>query len=487
MFFVFELKDENFRIELYQAITIGTFVSVIYAFVQFLEIDEFTKKNMYHVSSFFEHKNVFSGFLFLSLPFAILYYLNSSKWWRYFSILSLILTLLFIGILQTRSIYFSMALSLLSSYLLYFKQINSFIKKKIILFSLALVMVLVLGISFKTWEKISISSLVKSESALERIKVWEKTIQLIKENPVLGVGPGNWKYQYMKFGVGDIESVAFSLVSFQKPHNDFLWILAENGLVGFLLFSSILIYVLVIFIKKRKLNLSNTAKICFIFLLGLLADSFFSFPREKISHIFLASILLTLLIIELNPKYYNFSEKRQQLARFGFIVAVSFTLVISLFRFKGEYYSMKLFHAKHENNYKELIDSGKKGISLFYKTNLTSIPLQSYMGYGYNNLRKYDSLLQVSQEAYLISPYSFEVLNNYGFILEKFHQSNEAKKILLESYRINPKYEMTLYNLVVLEFNIKNYTKSLFWLKKIPHFETKYNKTYERILRKIEL
>jgi tetratricopeptide (TPR) repeat protein len=234
------------------------------------------------------------------------------------------------------------------------------------------------------------------------------------------------------------------------------------------------------------LNLSNIAKISFAFLVGLLADSFFSFPKEKISHILLASILLLILISELNPKVYKISNLSQKIIRFSFFGILFFSLIISVFRFKGEYYSVKLFQAKHENNYRKLIDFGQKGNSLFYKTNLTTIPLKSYMGYGYNKLGKYDSLFLVSREAYLISPYSFEVLNNYGFILEKFHQNREAKKIMLKAYRINPINEMTLYNLVVLEFNTKNYRKAKFWLIKIPNYKNKYSKTYSKILENIK-
>ena len=479
--FISDFQEEYFKIEVYKSISIGAMVCCIFAIFQLTEKLDFTKENQYYITSFFEHKNVFTSYLFLSFPFTILLYYNSTKGWRYFSIFTFIVSFSFVLILQTRSIYLAIIFCLITFYVLYFRQINQFIKRKYVLFSLAFVILIISATSLNVWNKITISSFTKSESAIERVKVWNKTVQLIAENPIFGVGPGNWKYQYLKYGVGDIESVAFSLVTFQKPHNDFLWILAENGLVGFLLFASILIYILILVVKARKVNLSNTAKICIAFLVGLLADSFFSFPKEKISHILLASIILVVLIAELNPKTYKISILSQKIIRFSFFGILFFSLLISVFRFKGEYYSMKLFQAKHENNYRNLIDFGQKGNSLFYKTNLTSIPLKSYMGYGYNKLGKYDSLFLVSREAYLISPYSFEVLNNYGFILEKFHQYREAKKIMLEAYRINPKNEMTLYNLVVLEFNTKNYQKALFWLTKIRNYKDKYKKTFEKI------
>ncbi len=57
---------------------------------------------------------------------------------------------------------------------------------------------------------------------------------------------------------------------------------------------------------------------------------------------------------------------------------------------------------------------------------------------------------------------------------------------MIETYRINPRHEMTLYNLVALEFNAKNYKKSLVWLREIPDFDLKYQKTFEKIIEKLQ-
>ena len=75
--------------------------------------------------------------------------------------------------------------------------------------------------------------------------MWENSGEMIKENFVFGVGAGNWqvyfpKYGFDKFSVNEIKN---GLTTYQRPHNDFLWILCETGIIGILAFVSIFIII----------------------------------------------------------------------------------------------------------------------------------------------------------------------------------------------------------------------------------------------------
>ena len=74
-----------------------------------------------------------------------------------------------------------------------------------------------------------------------RYKLYKSTLQLISEHPILGVGPGNWKIEVWQYGLYfDTWGKSFA----QRPHNDFLWVFAEGGVLAGL--SYILIFLILL-------------------------------------------------------------------------------------------------------------------------------------------------------------------------------------------------------------------------------------------------
>ncbi|MCB0304490.1 MAG: O-antigen ligase family protein, partial [Calditrichaeota bacterium] len=72
----------------------------------------------------------------------------------------------------------------------------------------------------------------------ERLQLWEKTLQMVRDHPLLGVGIGNWKLFIPAYGSEGLRS-AGGAVNFVRPHNDFLWVLSESGLPALLGFLAI--------------------------------------------------------------------------------------------------------------------------------------------------------------------------------------------------------------------------------------------------------
>ena len=98
------------------------------------------------------------------------------------------------------------------------------------------------------------------------------------DNPLIGVGIGNWKIISLKYAQNRIES-------YQVPkhtHNDFLQIGAETGVIGLILYLSIFFSILMTSINFL-LHESNkdVALLLFFFLIVYSIDSFFNFPRIR--------------------------------------------------------------------------------------------------------------------------------------------------------------------------------------------------------------
>jgi len=118
-------------------------------------------------------------------------------------------------------------------------------------------------------------------STSQRFTAWKRSFQLLRENPLLGVGLGNWKVVVLK-----IENQTSTDYIYQyKVHNDFIEIPAETGIFGGLMFLSVF---LLLFGKFLVLHLRRknpvSAEWLFLPALGLFAysfDAFFNFPHDR--------------------------------------------------------------------------------------------------------------------------------------------------------------------------------------------------------------
>jgi O-antigen ligase len=71
-----------------------------------------------------------------------------------------------------------------------------------------------------------------------RIIFWENTLQLIKQRPIIGYGTGAFEAAYSQQVAG--KTGLQGLIT-ADPHNQFMKIVGENGLIGLMLFLGFLV------------------------------------------------------------------------------------------------------------------------------------------------------------------------------------------------------------------------------------------------------
>ena len=76
----------------------------------------------------------------------------------------------------------------------------------------------------------------KGKTGEVRKYVYLTAVNTILKNPILGVGVGNWAVIYPEYKVPELEND----VRWEQTHNEYLQILSETGLIGFIAFLSIL-------------------------------------------------------------------------------------------------------------------------------------------------------------------------------------------------------------------------------------------------------
>ena len=115
-----------------------------------------------------------------------------------------------------------------------------------------------------------------------RLQAWGWSLKLIKENPLLGVGAGNWKVAALEYENQDKPNFIYSY----KAHNDFLEITAERGIFGGLFYIAIFGTVFLLFLRAffRREAHEDTYKSLFFAATGVFfysMDAFFNFPGDR--------------------------------------------------------------------------------------------------------------------------------------------------------------------------------------------------------------
>jgi O-antigen ligase/tetratricopeptide (TPR) repeat protein len=121
---------------------------------------------------------------------------------------------------------------------------------------------------------------VGSEAKDFRPQTWMDTIDMIREAPLIGFGPGNYRYTYPEYR----KRFQGKRIVTGHPHNEYLELTADFGLVGFGLFALAWIYGLIrILIASFKSQETRHAFIGFAFLgaaAGTMVHSFFDFQMH---------------------------------------------------------------------------------------------------------------------------------------------------------------------------------------------------------------
>jgi O-antigen ligase len=120
----------------------------------------------------------------------------------------------------------------------------------------------------------------KQYSARVRLAVWSDTLRLVREHP-LGVGAGNFEQAFLPYALGGRTRPDESLV-FRSPHNEYLRVLAEEGLVTSALLAALLIGLVSALSRSSAVSSwrSPPGRLLGSVAVFLAIEAFFQFPFE---------------------------------------------------------------------------------------------------------------------------------------------------------------------------------------------------------------
>lgn len=200
-------------------------------------VEAYKASNIYLANGpLFTHKNYAAASLLLLVPLA----LNAREegllglWLQRISVGLAILCIL---LLRTRGVWLG-AFVMTAIAVAYYAFKGNAQRRTVGLISLGVISIgIVVAIFASGSEKIFNSDTIQS-----RLHYWNASWEMFMDQPVTGVGGGQWKIEYPGTGLkGTNESVMSGQTSILRPHNDLLWMLSETGIAGALLFIALLV------------------------------------------------------------------------------------------------------------------------------------------------------------------------------------------------------------------------------------------------------
>jgi tetratricopeptide (TPR) repeat protein len=291
----------------------------------------------------------------------------------------------------------------------------------------------------------------------DRLQKWQQSYELFKQHPITGIGPGDWKVEILQFPAHNSET-EFGRLTFQRPHNDYLWILSESGLVTFLFYILLFLisfYALLSLLSKVEDKKTRDWLYCMgIGLVGYSLFSNFGFPKERIETTVLLHILFAGVWAE---KYAHRTIAKDSLPIGKFLLILAGLLVggclyVGWERAEAERLLRQYEVTKKQHKTPQALALAQQALRPLYQMDPTSIPLPYFSGTCYLELQKLKEAERDLLHALRISPYHIQSMNNLGGCYFQMGKKEKADSMFSRAIHYAPRFEDALMSMAVVEY-----------------------------------
>lgn len=489
------IKNGNIKPFIVSAILCSIFLSLIglhqYFSHAFRQPDMST---LYQIKGLMSHKNVLSCILYLLIPLLTYSALTAPIQQRVVSNISLFLNVSLLILIQTRSIWLAITAFIIitiCSFFIFKKNLKQLQTKNFRNKVITTASVLVLSFSTayiisnysisnhvrvddsKITERVErvdkrLSSIfdTSSPTRVKRLDIWERTIEMYGDHPVVGVGAGNWKILVPNYYHPDPDESYYH--NWRRPHNDFLWVLAEKGWVGLLLYLGFFVSLYIISIQIILRNIAAKFKLLVILsvagISGYLIDASFSFPYERVdlqvALMFHVSIIVWIRYHMVAKSIVERKSQRRVLLIISTVVLMLF-INVSYKMIKSEVNTKRAYHAIVNQQWPIAIAAIDHGYSDLAKIDPTNIPVYWYRGLANLNMERYLKAKEDFKKALIHNPYSVSVLSDMAVTYYYLGDFKRAAELFEESLRIFPMNRTALSGLGMTYVELGRYLEAI--------------------------
>ena len=427
-----------------------------------LNVDQ-TNLEFNKLASTMTNRNLMVSVQFLCLPFIIYLFYTSNKMYKMLSVISVSLFVLALILTQTRAVLLAVIIGIFIMTLFYRKKIS----KKFIIYSIISLIALITTSYIVLKQTGRYDIMIQKTKQLSNItesgryKLYKSTMDMISDYPLIGIGAGNWKVEVWKYGLYN-NNMGNSFA--QRPHNDFLWVFAEGGILAFV--SYLLLFLIIL--KKSYDEFKNSDgnekilySLLFSTIIGYLVISFFDFPMERVSHNVIFMIIAAVLFSKIN-KSKKVVNKVPKFVTLILILLSTYTISFSYNRYQKEIHFKNALQFKDEGKNRLLVNAINEAYdSYYYDIDNTSTPLLWYRGIGYFNMNSFDKAFDDFKAAMDVNPNHVHILNNLATIYEIKGKHKKAKEYYNKALEIIPTFKESRVNLAAILYNEKEYEQAL--------------------------
>lgn len=343
--------------------------------------------------------NILAASLNIKIPFLVLGIIHFSNWKRILLILTLFLGVSIIFLTGSRATFLGLAIQLIFFLVFYFK-IHTIKKDEFIKIGYVILPVIVSFVFSNTIlakhgdsdryqsignriGQIELTDNPSDSSAKLRLDFWKNASEIIIENPLQGIGIGNWKIKSLAYENLLIDDSNIS----SNAHNDFLELMTETGVVNGLLYLSL--FVLILYVTASKILKSNEVEMKLVALFSLMIlisygfDALLNFPLYIPAIQFGFCFLLALSLVNQKGTASDSEQKKSKIKITTLPIAIIIMSVVCLyfaflqFRASQLEYKFKVYQAVYRAN-DRLPETGRLLESSDIISHLPKFPTLSY-------------------------------------------------------------------------------------------------------------
>lgn len=408
------LKDTT----LYWGIILVCFLQAAYGMFQYFGLVS-SKNAAFEITGSFDNPVGFAAVLAMGFPIGLFLFFRSKTFLRLLLILILLVIVIAVLFSGSRTGILAVLLSTLTFFIFQTTVFEKFRRLKFYKLLTVLALVLFVGTAF-------ILFYLKKDSANGRLLIWNVSLEMIMDKPVVGHGINAFQAKYMDYQAQFFKNNPDSKYQLladnvKHPFNEFLKIAVEFGLSGLIIMLSIILFIIWRILKlsdeKRAVALSG--------LVSLFVFASFSYPLQYVSNWLFLAFYLSVLLPSQEIKIRNTSII---ITIRSFIVIVCVYFIFNAYKQVNAELAWKVAAINSLNGKTEaMLPEYKK----LHKTKLRRNPFFLYnYGAELNFAGKFDESIDILSECK-------ELFNDYDLqmiLADNYQKSNNVSKAL-ETYR----------------------------------------------------
>lgn len=445
-----------------------------------------TRRWLQGITGLMGNVNLYAGYLLLLLPFCLAGAVVCRGLWRLGAVLATVNTLFLIILLQGRSVWMGAAAVIVVFFFAVFlrPEVFGFGKRtRFLIFAAVALSTAALIFFFKfsppenplaTRVRAVFSEDVRFSDG-GRLMIWRETFKMFLDHFPHGVGAGNFTVHLQGYrGDGRLD---FSQIdsNWNQPHNDYLWILAEKGVFGFLTFILALVLAAVGGIRLVFQSLSRQeswiATAALAGLVGYLVDSFFSFPLDRVNHqTALAVILAALATAPSNQKIMGFSRSRWRIPIFAAsaFVMLGIGIIITSVSLNQEYHVALARQAMSQGHWNTMQKHAQMARTPLRTLDTYAVPVSFLEGFALMKQGRADAAFSLFKLADRENPDRFYILNNLAVMYAIRGEKHKADELFQRLDRLYPEHYEATCNQALFLLNQGKENEALRLLEQIP-------------------